>query len=192
MRAAVTLCLALVSIGCGPPAHVRELASVGLRAQEIGSGWYRFISEDGYRFRMPGIPRCQRETFHYARRVIPATFCDLRAERNSRGYLFRAFDAAEMDWREREDLRLQAEDQIVRVGDEVSDVREVRHREVTAFERVVSPVSDNGHIGIVRTLVYGPHVFQLVIIVSLGSGDPQDARTFFDSVQRSPDRAPTG
>jgi hypothetical protein len=178
---ALTLLL-FVLPACGPPAEIADLRAIGVRTQEYGRGWYRFRSDDGYSFQMPGVPLSERQTYAIAGARVDAIFYDLTAELGSRGYLLRAFDARELDRAQREELREQAEAMIVR-SNEASEPRRVPTRGVEAVERVVQGLSINGHFGVLRTMVLGPFVFQLLVVLPPSAGDPGDARQFFESVR---------
>lgn len=167
---------------CGAQAEIGQLRELGVRTQEHGLGWYRFRSDAGYSFRMPGVPLSERQTYTLGGHRIDAIFYDLTAELGSRGYLLRAFDAGELDPNQREELRQLAENMIVS-DHEASPPRRVSHQGVECFERVVQDLSMNGHFGVLRTMVLGRFVFQLTVILPPSAGDPGDARQFFESVQ---------
>lgn len=186
---AVVVVLASSVVACGPPAHVAELRAVGVRVQELGGWWYRFTTDEGVRFRMPGVPLCARESYRFGLADVGALFCDLAAEANSRAYLIHVFDARELDDAQREELREQLETQVVEAGEEASEVHVIAHRGVPAHDLVVTNMTANGHFGLVRTLIYEQYVFQLVTLVPTATGGPSDARVFFDSVEVRPELA---
>jgi hypothetical protein len=154
-----------------------------VRVQVAGAAWYQLVSEDGYRFRMPGLPLCAREEYAFGGVEVDALYFDLGAEANSRAYLLRVFDASGLDDAQREELRAQAEAQVVAAGEEATETHVVAHRGVPAHERVVTNMTANGHFGLLRTMVYGDFVFQMVTIVPTATGGPSDARAFFESVE---------
>ncbi len=176
------LVVALVLAGCGAAFEARSLETLGVRARAEERGWFELRSDAGYRFEMPGVPHAEPEEYALRGQLVRAIFYDLRAEMSSRGFRVRAFDAGELDGEGREAVRVQAEAQAMRIGEQVSGRRELVEDGVTVHEAIVEPVTMHGHIAIVRTFVRGRFVFQLIAVVMPGGGRPDDAYRFFRSV----------
>lgn len=174
--------------GCGASADIAALETLNVRTREVGRGWYRLESGDAYVFDMPGVPLAEPERYDFGGREIRATFYDLSAELDSRGFLVRAFDAHELDEAEREALRREAEAQITQAGEGTSNARTFVERGIQVHELQVEWVSSHGHVAWVRTFVDGPFVFQVTAILVGGAGVPEDVSRFMRSVRATPAR----
>jgi hypothetical protein len=176
--------LVLIGVGsaCITDTRLRDLETVGIVTRVDTLGWYRFERAGAYRFRMPGVPVAERESYFFGGVSVPALYFDLSAEANSRGYLLRVFDAVELDPPAREALREEAEAMMLRAAEDASAPETVPYAGGMAHERLLRDLTSNGHHGILRTVVLDRFVFQLVVIMAPGSGDASDARAFFDSI----------
>lgn len=182
-RATVLTSLALACVGCGAASGAGQLETLGVHVERRDPGWYRLRSDAGYSFELPGVPRAEREEHALGGALVPTVYYRLMAEMSSRGYLVRVYDARELDPAEREELRARAEERLLRSAEEVSARRRRVIGAVAVHEAIIEPLSIYGHIGLVRTFVRGPFVFEIVTVLLPGGGPPDDARRVVGSVR---------